>query len=127
MGVIGVYVSEVVTIAMQPITRVAAGQLSVEGDAQLRCAVSDSLKQTLTLDDRRPNVGAAAMATAVTRVTSWSTMAVRLACRAALARVLYAKTPRPRSRMPNTKSAITGRTIANSTSDWPAPRRHGVP
>jgi hypothetical protein len=69
-GVIGVYDIDAVTIARQPITLVDAGQLSVVGDAQLLCVESWVLKQTVTLLEVKPMVGAAAIAIAFTRVVS---------------------------------------------------------
>jgi hypothetical protein len=78
-GVIGVYDIDVVTIARQPITRVDDGQLSVVGDEQSLSLESCVLKQTVTLLEASPMVGAAATAIAFTRSLSWSTIAVRLA------------------------------------------------
>src|SRR5918999_223246 len=50
---------------------------------------------------------------------TWSTTATRPASRAALFRVLYAHTARPKSMIPNTMSRKMGRMRPNSTSDWP--------
>ena len=61
-------------------TRVAVGQLSTVAELQSVWAVSSVLKQTLTLLVVSPKVAADAIATAFTRVVSWSTIAVRLAC-----------------------------------------------
>lgn len=69
-GVIGVYESDAVTIARQPMTRVDDGQLSVVGDEQLLWVELKVLKQTVTLLGLRPIVGAAAMAIAFTRFAS---------------------------------------------------------
>jgi hypothetical protein len=69
-GVIGVYDIDAVTIARQPMTRVATGQLSVDGDEQLLWVEAAVLKQTVTLLEVSPIVGAAATAMAFTRVVS---------------------------------------------------------